>query len=798
MRIFFAIAITLTILAAAHPWAYAAPLFGDLPQEHWARDAVANIAAKGLVEGYPDGTFKGDRATTRYELAMVVARFLAKNDQEHAAFATRADLETVHSLVKNLRDELDALGVRVTNLEEDMRKVDLRVAEKERITFEGDFSAKMVSIGIKNTGIGGTTWGQDVGNVNALNFNQGLKFGTMDMINGRPLINGMSYTARTRLGVKAKVTDDISAGLRIAGYSALGDPVIGSYWGIPAPYLSNPFAANGFAGGAPESALNTPWNRMTLDNFIVEHHRTGIRVSLGSISETAMDNFILAKVPNPNVCGKSMAKFAETIVPEKEKEEVVTLNYREDEDTYLPFYGAQVKGKAKILSDMDWEVMGSKLPFGANPTAGRNQPATNDITYPLTMSFNGRWHLGDKGTLRFDYLRAVEDNMTAGALIANHGDYFFWTDPLSYANLPTRKQPMRGNTFISQQDQNSYGVSLNYRFDPSNIRTVIAFGTTEYRPNIESGYTVKGNHFRAAAGWTSRQNNLRLNLEYLSTDPYYDPFQLYFQPFGGLLLGGVPPGTPIAFAVVPAYYGGFPGSYAPFAYQLHDSGLYPNNRDGVRFSGEYRFAKSKGSISVRYASLAQHNATTPQQTITGFYSGLQPGFIDPVFHPLNTDGRKIFETPRGYENQLGGGIAYNFGKLRANAQYDVFSFVRSTSFSPLTVTARRDYVDLSYKVLQVGLECPTSRNFTLQGGLEQTSVRGYHPVIATLVYAPAGATLLDLTQSCPYLGFEYKIAENTTWKFRGRLISTVDALNDGVSPESFAGSQYMSDFNVRF
>lgn len=55
----------------------AAPLFPDLPEEHWARDTVASLAARGLVEGYPDGTFKGDRAASRWELALVVARLLS-------------------------------------------------------------------------------------------------------------------------------------------------------------------------------------------------------------------------------------------------------------------------------------------------------------------------------------------------------------------------------------------------------------------------------------------------------------------------------------------------------------------------------------------------------------------------------------------------------------------------------------------------------------------------------------------------------------------------------------------------
>lgn len=798
MKIFHVPAMILAILISICSAASAAPLFGDVPDEHWARDAVANLAAKGLVEGYPDGTFKGDRAATRYELAMVVARFLAKNEQEHASFSTKADLEALRALVNNLRDELDALGVRVTNLEENVRKLDLRVTEKERITFEGDFTARAISIGIRDTGRTDTNWVADVGNVNALNFNRGHKFGTIDMINGRPLINGYGYTARTRLGMKAKLSDDLSAGLRVAGYSSMSDPVIDSYWGVPAPYLSNCFATNGFAGGGLDSMLNSPWTRLTLDNFIIEHHKAKTRVTVGSIGETNMDNFILSKVPNPNVSGKSMAKFSETIVPEKEKDEVVTLDYREDEDTYLPFYGGQVKGRAKLFSEMDWEFMGTKLPFGANPTAGTNQPNPNDITWPLAMSFNGRWHLGNRGTIRLDLLRAAENNTWSSILTPNHGNYFFWTDPLSYANIPANQQPMRGNAYISQQAQNSYGISFHYRFEPSNIRAVVALGSTDYKPNIESGYSVKGNHFRAALGWTNKKNNLRLNAEYISTDPYYDPFQLYFLPLDSLALGGVPPGTPIAFAVVPTYYGGFPGSYIPFGYQLHDSGLYPNNRDGVRLGGEYRFPRGKGSFSLRYVSLSQHTPTTPQQTITGVFRGMQPGFIDPVFHPLRTDGQQVFETPLGYESQGGGGIAYTFGKLKANAQYDVFTFTRNTSYAPLTETARRDFVDLTYRVFQLGLEYPTCRNFTLQGGLEQTSVKGYHPVIETLVFAPAGTTLLDITQSCPYLGFEYKISENTTWKLRGRIISTVDALQDARSPESFAGTQYTSEFNVKF
>jgi len=119
----------------------------------WAKDAVAALAAKGILEGYPDGTFKGDRAATRYEVAMIVARLLAKMEQEHATFATKADLEELRKLVNQLREELDALGVRVQNLEDNVAKLDKRVTELERITFYGSVDARFVSMTMSNKGL---------------------------------------------------------------------------------------------------------------------------------------------------------------------------------------------------------------------------------------------------------------------------------------------------------------------------------------------------------------------------------------------------------------------------------------------------------------------------------------------------------------------------------------------------------------------------------------------------------------------------------------------------------------------
>ena len=87
--------------------AYAANPFSDVPAGHWAYDAVAQLAAAGVVDGY-GATFGGEKLMTRYEMAQIVAKAMAKG-------------ANTDKLAAEFADELDALGVRVAKLE---KKVD--------------------------------------------------------------------------------------------------------------------------------------------------------------------------------------------------------------------------------------------------------------------------------------------------------------------------------------------------------------------------------------------------------------------------------------------------------------------------------------------------------------------------------------------------------------------------------------------------------------------------------------------------------------------------------------------------
>ena len=84
--------------------AYAANPFSDVPAGHWAYDSVNKLAAAGIVDGYGNGTFGGDRLMTRYEMAQIVAKAMAKG-------------ANVDRLAAEFADELDSLGVRVAALE---------------------------------------------------------------------------------------------------------------------------------------------------------------------------------------------------------------------------------------------------------------------------------------------------------------------------------------------------------------------------------------------------------------------------------------------------------------------------------------------------------------------------------------------------------------------------------------------------------------------------------------------------------------------------------------------------------
>lgn len=124
LALMFVLGIAGTAFAAANP-------FVDVPAKHWAYEAVSKLAKAGIVDGYGDGTFRGDKTMTRYEMAQIVAKAMAKSDKADAQ-----NKATIDKLAVEFAAELNNLGVRVAKLEKNASNI--KVEGESRLRFTGD------------------------------------------------------------------------------------------------------------------------------------------------------------------------------------------------------------------------------------------------------------------------------------------------------------------------------------------------------------------------------------------------------------------------------------------------------------------------------------------------------------------------------------------------------------------------------------------------------------------------------------------------------------------------------------
>ena len=130
--------------------AFAANPFSDVTPDTWAYQSVSQLANAGIINGYPDGTFKGQTNITRYEMAQMVAKAMANQDRANAE-----QQAMINRLADEFSTELNNLGVRVSNLEKKVGNVkvtgDAKLSYKQtkkqdsKFTYQGriKFNAKV-------------------------------------------------------------------------------------------------------------------------------------------------------------------------------------------------------------------------------------------------------------------------------------------------------------------------------------------------------------------------------------------------------------------------------------------------------------------------------------------------------------------------------------------------------------------------------------------------------------------------------------------------------------------------------
>lgn len=170
--------------------------FQDVPRDHWAYAALQKLAAAGVLEGYPPaGNFQGQRAMTRYEFAVAIARLLATfpeggqtyNDTElrnrigalearPVPDITRAQVQDlITALQREFRDELARLGGRVDTLETRVTTLENRVTPAPRLTTTLSALHQTGSADyIDANGGGRQVLNPSIGRINTLGINQGI------------------------------------------------------------------------------------------------------------------------------------------------------------------------------------------------------------------------------------------------------------------------------------------------------------------------------------------------------------------------------------------------------------------------------------------------------------------------------------------------------------------------------------------------------------------------------------------------------------------------------------------------
>ena len=380
--LFFAISLSFPVTAAP---------FGDVPEDHWAAEAVSQLAEKGLVEGYPDGLYRGDRAASRYEMAMIVSRLLAKVEQmakhEHEQYVTKQDLVLVRKLMNEYKEELDALGVRMSNAENALAVLEKRVTELERVKVYGEFRTRFVSSGAhfnEDVNVSGAIVQATAAQFEAPRDEMEITGSQWagNAFNGRVYTSprnadGTFFTTSATIGVKGKLAKGVDGGAEISAWSAAGDRNNAFRFGTRMPYITNSFTENSnfsATGDLKDNAFNF---RAALDNIWVQ--KGDWKLTLGTYRPDRTKRYFLSGAPN--------------------------LQHLEPGEFY-PLWGAQLKGKWVAGNIPMWgEAYFAKLPEQGGSVAGLGGDAQIN-TYlfggHIDLNFNN-----DKGNFGVNWQRVV-------------------------------------------------------------------------------------------------------------------------------------------------------------------------------------------------------------------------------------------------------------------------------------------------------------------------------------------------------------------------------------------------------
>lgn len=757
----------------------------------------ALAAAAPLFPGHDDayrwlremGLSDASRASSRWEVALQLARAQERIQAGLAPLLSKAELRQLQALLVAYKDELAELGVRVDNLENRVANLDERVEELGRIRFSGQFRSSFVSMGVHNTGRelsgfgpGALNYGDLVGSVLAANLSPLNGTGTqpvLDYSNGRPLVNGSGFTNVLSLNVEADISDELLAELRIFAYSSQGNPLVDAVWGVQQPIPANPFGL-----------ANAPFTSMGLDRLAVTHTPTATSLVVGSFVPRFMSPQVYMGTVNPRVGNPRI----------------------------LESYGLQISGELDN-GRWGWEGFGTRL-YDGNP--GVTAPYRSYALGGALNYHNAEW----TGTLSF--LRAYDDSagqfpgLTTGQItnanqLAGIGTLNWVNPPGFFANqLGGVGQPLVAGTgsFTDSRPlggfpnsdlggpRASFGpqavtmAGLHLEYAPKGYLFQADYSVSSYRPSRNSGYNTAGTLWRlgAAADWF--EDKLHVELDYRHTDARYDPMILQF-------------GNPLQNTVSPLrVYHRFPDADQFWLYwSLHNTDSFPHNRQGLWLTTKVQYDPD-GTVTLNYRNLGQVSTSLQDVRVRGGslgpglptndVLGFSPGFIDVVFRefsPLSFDANyNPLENPRGHVSSAGIKVSQVFTGTpwKVAGGYDSWTFRRSTSL-PANLGGSQNRVDLTQALANLEVGYKFHDDFLLSLGVNRATSKGhYDPGGVYNPYAIANGDVdfrtRDLVQTMPYLKADWNVSSGVRFNSELMFYQTRDHVPASINAGVYGGA----------
>ena len=288
-----------------------ADVLKDVPTNSWAYQAIVDLVNDGIIIGYPDGTFKGNRPLTRYEAAVLVERAvqfvlnrmgqLPKPQAAPKPEITQADIDKLRALLDEFKGDIDSLKLRVSDIDGRLKTVEATQARAKlgAVYFirAGNFNEQVSAFSNAYNPVFGCP-GAPAGSANAANCSNALAPNT--------LLKGGSLTPGSNVGTNSYYSGQNGAGY---GYQLLRVLLDGNldarfsyhlrlenryYWDTPSVQLATSGTPGGSVNNTPNyltsttSVFDYPSNTTVRLNYAYMQYNdpSGLYAYIGRLNET--------------------------------------------------------------------------------------------------------------------------------------------------------------------------------------------------------------------------------------------------------------------------------------------------------------------------------------------------------------------------------------------------------------------------------------------------------------------------------------------------------------------------------